>query len=409
MSDDLQAIKMVRDNLQPTIEKHLPTYKEAAQRMGQIHGAVVKYANEISESPAVSHKVGEHIQQLESPVAALHYIRRAIYKNAEVVNYFKTDVMPHYTQITQDIKALQHNIWTGLLGDIVMLANVKTNAAKEREAAYLMLPVTQLRDNIKSRGEVVRSLMEWTTNNLDALNKIESALRLQHNMTMALGDIGDNTGASVGSDGMDLENLDAKRPRFGSSKQNLELGVDEFSDLDDDDLEGNPTGNDEVDNTGKVTPEEELAAEGFVEEKKEEPAADLDDDLVAEDSPAEETEAVQEEAKPEEQILADEQEADLAEATEETSEQVADLDDDLEIAAESTEAEEEPAPNSLEAKLKAKKEQQASEDEVQEDDVATVEETVDEVETVEQPEAEQKQTESATVDLDDVDLDEIDL
>lgn len=72
-------------------------------------------------------------------------------------------------------------------------------AEEEREASYILNSCNHKLDRIKTLTATTKQQMEFISDNLEQLNKTESALRLEYNMTSNVWDVGDTKDDTLGN------------------------------------------------------------------------------------------------------------------------------------------------------------------------------------------------------------------
>ena len=106
----------------------------------------------------------------------------------------------------------------------------------------------------------MKNLFEFVSDNLDALNKTESALRLEYNMSNAVWGVGDDKGVDLGTD----------------AGTNVVAGYDPLVDDNFDDLEGDLDSRTEKESEGEPEPYS-IKKEESISSNGDEIAVDLDD------------------------------------------------------------------------------------------------------------------------------------
>lgn len=237
MSDN-DYIKQLREHLKPKVDELVPTFEGIDKLIISEKAYIEKEVETFAQTDHVAYKVGERMSEALRPVVKLQIVRRAIYDNAKIVSHFRTFTFQKLYEAQADAKSLHSLLWTELMGDEVMMDTIKSNSGRESEVGYIMLPIRKLSDSIKAKYTVARNRLEWIMENLDQLNKIESALRLEHNMKLTLNDVassgnddslGDTEG--VGLTESDLGTVEPGDSRFSKKKQDTNLGQDPLDDM----------------------------------------------------------------------------------------------------------------------------------------------------------------------------------
>lgn len=218
MAADLDDIKKVRAHFGDLIQSNLELFEEMQRRMNSLATAISNAVQEFSQTNYVAYQVGARMGAAVSPLKKLQYVRAAIYSTARLVSDFRTDKFTKAYELQADCKSLYSTLWSQIIGDEVTMTFLSSNSEKEREVTYLLLPITKIKDSIQTSYTTSRNNTEWMAENLDQLNKIESALRLEHNMKLTLGDVGDTATDELpglegeGVDLMDLDTADISTP-----------------------------------------------------------------------------------------------------------------------------------------------------------------------------------------------------
>lgn len=240
MAATLEDIKAIREIHSELIEAQLPIFQEMESRAQTLADFVSDKVQTFAASADVCYKVGQHIDQPASPIRKLQYVRRAIYKNSAIVTLFRTDTFSKMYIVQADAKSLYTGLWTEIAGDEQTLLYLTTNADKERECEYMLRNIAKHIDKIKTLYTTARTEVDWIADNLDQLNKVESALRLEHNMQLTLNDVGsDGLGDLEHSEeGVDLDDLDSidispksRIPTAQGSNAVMELQEDDLDNL----------------------------------------------------------------------------------------------------------------------------------------------------------------------------------
>ncbi len=229
----LESIRQVRAHLQPIVDQHLPTFKTIEESIIEGKAYIEKEVMEFAETEYVAHKVGERMGDKLRPVVKLQLARRAIYANAKIVSHFRVHTLQGLIEQQADAKALLSRIWTELMGDDLVIEKISSNAQRESEVSYVMMEIKQISESIKNKYSIAKNRIDWMFDNLDQLNRIESALRLEHNMKLTLNDVGDSSSDDFGEDGLDLteDDLNTVSTKNSGKTQSLELAHDPLDDL----------------------------------------------------------------------------------------------------------------------------------------------------------------------------------
>lgn len=164
-----------------------------------LHTQVIKEAKKFSQTQHLSHRVGQDLTSIPKPIQKLQRIRQSIYANAELVNYFKSEIISQLQELHNDAKALYSQMWTEIVGSDYTIKFLQTNADKEREASYILNSCNHKLDRIKTLTATTKQQIEFISDNLEQLNKTESALRLEYNMTSNVWDVGDTKDDTLGN------------------------------------------------------------------------------------------------------------------------------------------------------------------------------------------------------------------
>lgn len=225
MAAEYDDIIAVREIFTPIAKEQEETFKEMLERVLSIQTIVDEKVAQLAEGKHTLHDVGFHLDTLPTPIQQLQAIRKSIYKLAEIVNYFRIELFPKTRSIENDCKALYLNLWTEIIGNPEVICRLRTNVDKERETEYILRVLKSITTKVHTTYIHVRSMYDWVTENLDALNKMESSLRLEHNMRATYGDVGNNSGERVGSDGVDSD-LGGSRTQHDPRSQGFDELVD---------------------------------------------------------------------------------------------------------------------------------------------------------------------------------------
>lgn len=201
MAAEYEDVKYIRDHFSIVAETNLPIFKEMFDRMTTLHDTANKEVMKMVAGNHSASDVGVDLSTMKSPIGMLQRLRRSVYPLAKIVDYFRLDLFPNARTTHDDCKSLYINIWTEMIGSEEVLARLKSNVDKEREVEYILRAIKYRYSQIVTLYAKTRSLVDWLSDNLDALNKLESSLRLEHNMRNTIGAIGDNVGADVGVEG----------------------------------------------------------------------------------------------------------------------------------------------------------------------------------------------------------------
>lgn len=231
---DISPILGIRDSFKPSIRRNEEIFKSMFDRIAKLHKIVGDRVAGFAETDHVAYKVGDKLSSNISPVRKLQQVRQSIYVTAEIVSDFRVTKFPLAYAIQADAKSLYTALNTEWLGDEILLKNLKTHSDKIREVEYMLSPITVLKDKIQTMYTTLRGQVDWMSENLDQLNKIESALRLEHNMKLTLNAIGDNSDDDFdGEDGIDLTEVDLGRKPTSSPQGNTVSMEPEHDPLDD--------------------------------------------------------------------------------------------------------------------------------------------------------------------------------
>ena len=200
MAADFTSITEVRKHFFASTQEVEAALFKMQEAMADMHQRVNKILADFSKSDHVAHKVGRRLETLGSNVSKLQSLRKSIYENADLVAYIRVEIIFKVQELMNDVKSLFDSQWTEICGSEFTAKFLNTNADKEREANYLMSGCTVKFNKIKSMFSTIKAHTDFLTDNLDQLNKTESALRLSYNMSKSLDDIGDNAGEQIGTD-----------------------------------------------------------------------------------------------------------------------------------------------------------------------------------------------------------------
>jgi len=195
-----EEIMMIRKAFRDDIDETESALNKMLEDMQKLHAIVTKKVNQFNKTDNLAHIVGEKLTSIHRPVKKLQRLRKSIYPNAELVSYYKTEIFPKAHEISADAKSLMSQKWTEICGSETTIKILTTNADKEREASFLLNSCKVKNDKLQSVYSVMKNLFEFVSDNLDALNKTESALRLEYNMSNAVWGVGDDKGENLGTD-----------------------------------------------------------------------------------------------------------------------------------------------------------------------------------------------------------------
>lgn len=201
MSEKLGQIEEVRNHFKTRIEEVEKALSNNKEKMENAYNGFSTKVKEFFASDNVSHKLGEVLSKTKLKVDQLRLLRIAIYKNSEVLNNVRVFMLPELSQMVSDSKSLYSTTFTYITGDNKVIQLLSSTSEKEREATYMLLTASQSHGGIKALWTNFKTYITFLEENLDALNKMESSLRLENNLklTDAWTDGGSElTGADLG-------------------------------------------------------------------------------------------------------------------------------------------------------------------------------------------------------------------
>ena len=165
-----------RRELQPMESDFLEKEKEINELTNSIKNKVIEFIN----SPFVPYKIaGEIVEKNPSQLDALTMIHRAIYKLNDIVVKVTIELMPQIDSIYNDTKMVLSSTQQELLVDETLYRLTNSNAEREREVNYILLPISNIFKRIERSYNYAKELVKFLDKQNDYLMRLESSVRLK--------------------------------------------------------------------------------------------------------------------------------------------------------------------------------------------------------------------------------------
>lgn len=165
-----------RKELEPVESDFKEKEKELNELVNELKNKVVEFIN----SSYVPYKIaGEIVEKNPSQLDALTMIHRAIYKLNDIVVKATVEMMPQINVIYNDTKMILSSIQQELLVDETLYRLTNSNAEREREVNYILLPVSNTFKRIERSYNYAKELIKFLDKQNDYLMRLESSVRLK--------------------------------------------------------------------------------------------------------------------------------------------------------------------------------------------------------------------------------------